>query len=168
MILPGGQDQLHSKYDHVAGSTIRQPERASLASRPSLYLTLPSYETSQEQAAQLSAIQSAQSTDSLLWKDPKPAWKRKIIFSPRVLKLALISLVVYVVLTVAIGVPFIVKVGIPSFSFSYSLFVLINVDLIDYTEPAKQQPLIESWAPSLPLPGWCRSWLHRLCLPLRL
>lgn len=86
------EDEPHSKFDHVAGSTLRLPDRATIATRSSA--TLPDYETSEALQHQAAVSKRHFSrVDSRFWRA------------------ALYAFVVYIVISIIIAVPLVVTVS---------------------------------------------------------
>lgn len=95
-------DEESSKHDIVAGTTtVRFPDLATVSSRPSSFL--PDYETSQ--ALNLHSFDKPRSPSRFgrFWTDSK-FWRG-----------TLYALVIYVALTIAIGIPLIVTVRVSKF-----------------------------------------------------
>lgn len=94
MIILDPEDQQPSKsFGFVAGPTLRAPERVSTNGSP-----LPDYETSQAQHWQPPVL-----------PPPKPPAPR---YLSKFWRITLYVLVIYVALTIAIGVPLIVTVSV--------------------------------------------------------
>lgn len=105
MIITDEDDTQKIKDLPVAVPTVRYPERAATR-RP--FSPLPDYETSQ--ALALGGLDDSQVT---LYKPPL----RRRILDSRIWRAAIISLVVYIFLTLVIGVPIIVHVrSLPAFN----------------------------------------------------
>lgn len=105
MIISDEDDAQKIKDPPAAAPTLRYPERAASRRRP--FSPLPDYETSQALA-----FRDLDESQVTLYKPPP----RRRILDSRLWRVAIISLVVYIFLTLVIGVPIIVNVRLLPFS----------------------------------------------------
>lgn len=107
MIVLDEEDQQHLKPFASSGPTLRLPERA--ADHPTSLL-LPDYETSQ-----------ALHDSSHLDKTPRRLRRRRRALDSQFCKASLAALVVYIVITISVGLPFILRVR------GFFLFILLRL-----------------------------------------